>query len=113
MAGRGGRPKGAINKKTAQLEDVAKRLKCDPFEILCHFANGDYKALGYEAECFFSEKPDGAVKMGYVISPDLRVHAAKEAIKYLHAQKKAVELSANPESGFKITVIDYSKKDEK
>lgn len=106
-----GRPKGAPNKKSAQLDEVAKRLKCDPFEILCRFANGDWKGLGYENECYFSEKPDGSVKMGYVIGPDLRVQAAKEAIKYLHAQKKAVELSSDPEGpGLTIKVVDYTNK---
>ena len=93
--GNPGKPKGIKHKKTVLLEETAARLKCDPFKILCLFANGDWKALGYENECYFSEKPDGAVNMGYVIAPEMRLHAAKEAVKYLYAQKRSVEVIAD------------------
>lgn len=106
----GGRKKGTPNKSSLRVEEIAQRLGCDPFEILCNFANGDWKRLGYENECYFSEKPDGAVKMNYVINPEMRLTAAKEAVKYLHAQKKAVELSTDPEGrGIQINVVDYTK----
>ncbi len=90
-----GKPKGAKHRKTRAIEDTAARLKCDPFEVLCRFANGDWKGLGYENECYFSEKPDGAVKMGYTITPEMRLHAAKEAVKYIYAQKRAIEITAD------------------
>lgn len=83
--------KGIPNKRTVALAIRAKELGVDPFEILLLFAKGDWKALGYEAECYFSEKPDGAVKMGYVISPEMRVVAAKEAAKYLYPHRKSIE----------------------
>ena len=104
-----GSRKGIPNKRSAQLDEVARRLKCDPFELLLLFAKGDWKALGYENECYFAEKADGSVKMGYVISPETRMYAAKEAIKYLHAQKKAVEHSTG-EEGITVRVVDYTGK---
>jgi len=86
----GGRKKGYIKNHVAH--EIATQLKCNPFEVLCHFTNGNWKALGYEAECYFKETDNGAVKMGYVISPDMRLQAAKEASKYLYAQRRAVEI---------------------
>lgn len=105
----GGRQKGSLNKRTQLVEDIAARFDLDPFEVLMLFMMGDWKALGYENECYFAEKPDGEIKMGYVIPPELRMNAAKEASKYLYAQKKAVELSSG-ETGIKIIVEDYLKK---
>jgi hypothetical protein len=89
----GGRSKGTKNKHTFQAEEVANRLDIDPLAILLYAANGDWKALGYEAECYFSENPEGQVKMGYVISPETRINAAKEACKYLYTQNKTVQHS--------------------
>lgn len=106
----GGRQKGTKNKNRTAVEEMAARVGVDPFEILCFFAKGDWKSLGYEAECYFAEKPDGAVKMGYVISPEMRVTAAKEASKYLYAQKKAVEISASEDKGFVVKIEDYTGK---
>lgn len=106
----GGRQKGTKNKSRTAVEETAARLKVNPFEVLCLFAKGDWKALGYEAECYFAEKPDGAVKMGYVISPEMRVTAAKEASKYLYPQKKALEVSTDETKGFKVILEDYTGK---
>lgn len=74
-------------------------------------AKGDWKALGYDAECYFTEKPDGAVKMGYVVTPEMRLHGAKEACRYLYPIRKQVEVS-NPEGseGFKVVLEDYTGK---
>ncbi len=66
----------------------------DPFEVVLLYAKGDWKSLGYEAECYFAEKPDGAVKMGYVISPELRAKCAQDACQYLHPKRKAIEIKA-------------------
>ena len=65
------------------VEDIARVLDCNPFEILCRFANGDYGGLGLK-------KRD--------IGPDLRFLAAKEAAQYIHPKRKAVEHSG-PDGG--------------
>lgn len=104
-----GRAKGTPNKSTLPLEQKAEELGVDPFQILLLFAGGRWKELGYDNECYFTEKPDGAVKMGYVISPEMRCKAASEACQYLLPKKKAVELSGEVE-GIKIVIEDYSKK---
>jgi hypothetical protein len=78
---------------------------------LLRFTAGDWKGLGYENECYFVEKPDGATKMGYTITPEMRLKAASEACQYLIPKKKAVELSANSDSGvFKMVIEDYTSK---
>ena len=106
----GGRQKGTPNKDPLALEERARARGCDVFEIALDFASANWQALGYEAECYFSEKPDGAVKMGYVIPPELRFQAIKELMKYIYTPKKAVELS-NPEGqAFKVIIEDYTKK---
>lgn len=87
----GGRKKGTPNKSALPLREIAERMGVNPFEILLRFAHGDWKGLGYEAECYFSEKPDGAVKMGYVISPEVRAKCAAEATQYLEPKRKAIE----------------------
>lgn len=104
------RPKGSKNIKSFQAEELAKKLGVDPLEILLRFAMGDWKGLGYEAECYFKETAEGEVKMNYVIGPDLRVQAAQYAAKYLYSAKQAVQLSNPDGSGIKIIVEDYSKK---
>lgn len=103
----GGRQKGTPNKESLPLEQKAKDLGVDPFDILLKFAAGNWKDLGYENECYFMEKPDGAVKMGYTITPEMRLKAASEACQYLLPKKKAVELST-AETGIRIIVEDYT-----
>ena len=43
-----GRPPEAPSLRTRDLMYLADQLDCNPFEILIHFAKGDYEALGYE-----------------------------------------------------------------
>ena len=109
-----GRKKGTPNKNSFNAIEIAEKLGVNPLEILLRFAAGDWKNLGYENECYFSEKPDGSVKMGYVITPEVRTKAASEATKYLFPQRKAVEVSNSPDGdGFRVIVEDYSSKDKK
>ena len=105
----GGRKKGTRNKNSVIIEEMAIKLGVSPFEVLLRFADGDWKGLGYENECYFSEKPDGAVKMGYVITPESRLKAAESAAKYLYPQKQAITHSVDGDSGIKVVVEDYSK----
>lgn len=93
--GNPGKPKGTKSYRTKEIEEITQRLKVNPFEILCLFAKGDWKRLGYDNECWFSEGAEGQTKMGYTITPDMRLIAAKEATKYLYAAKKSVEVTAN------------------
>lgn len=43
-----GRPKGSLNKKNQEIQDLAKEMGCNPAKILMLFAMGDRRALGYE-----------------------------------------------------------------
>lgn len=86
-----GRPKGRKNERTLLVRDIAARVSIDPLEVLFKLAAGDWKGLGYDNECFFHEKPDGVVKMGYTISIETRLVAAKEASQYLYPKKKEEE----------------------
>lgn len=88
---------------------MAAKFKLDPFQIQMMFALGDWKGLGYEAECYFMEKADGAIKMGYVISPEMRLDAAKNAAKYLYAVKQNVDVTSNGQT-IECVVHDFSSK---
>lgn len=108
LAKTGGRVKGSLSQKTKDILEIVQRTGCEPAEVLAHFCNGDYKALGYEAEHYFSEKSDGSVKLNYVIAPEMRLHAAKELCKYLYPQRKAMEVSTEDGKGFAIVIKDYT-----
>jgi hypothetical protein len=105
------KPRGK-GKRSILVEETAMKLGCDPFKILCLFANGDWQALGYDSSVIICEKEEGNGKgsfIKYVISPELRAQCAKDACKYLYSQKQAVEVSG--ELGLKIIVEDYLSKD--
>lgn len=89
-----GRPKGVPNKRTSDLIDIANRLNCHPFEVLIHFANGDFKALGYPEKEKIVTK-DSVIEK-YTIPPELRQRSAKDACEYLFPKRKAVEHTFNP-----------------
>lgn len=94
--GNPGKAKGTKHTKTKLVEETAKRLGCDPFEILCLFALGDWSTLGFDK----AEK----------LTPYMQLQAAGDACKYLYATKKSVELK-NPEGEvFKVEVCDYTDK---
>lgn len=94
VKGNPGKPKGARNLINRDVESIAARLNVKPFEVLCHFAAGDCGALGLTPG---------------QITPGMRLHAAREASKYLYSQKRAVEVSSG-EQGFKIVVEDFTAK---
>jgi len=93
MKGRktGVREKGTPNVSSLDAKAIAARIGVDPFEILCLIAKGDMVALG---------EP---------VSLDQRLTAAVQATKYLHQQRKAVELSSD-DKGFQIVIKDYTTK---
>lgn len=107
----GGRTKGTPNKDPLQLEERAKALGVDVFEVMVHFTSGNYEKLGYINETYIRESHDGkSTTLGYTITPEMRMKAATELMKYIYPQKKALELSTDPVKGFKIIVEDYSSK---
>lgn len=85
-----GRPKGSPNKKTEELQDLADRLGCNPFEVLLKFAMNDWKGLGYDTETRELMGPRGPVEIMHV-SPETRMKAAAEAAQYLFPKRKAIE----------------------
>jgi hypothetical protein len=105
----GGRKKGTPNKDSLSIEQKAQELGFDPLKVLIHFAQGDWKSLGYDSEVYHMEKADGSINMGFVITPNMRMTATETIMKYIYPQKKAVELST-PAEGMKIIVEDYRKK---
>jgi len=86
----GGRVKGVPNKSTQDLHEIAERLECNPFEVLLHYAKGDFDALGYEEHQIMVTKTGETVTM-LTISPELRQKSAKDACEYLFAKRKAIE----------------------
>lgn len=106
----GGRQKGVGNKDILGLEERARALGVDVFEVLANFAGGNWKQLGYDNEVYVMENAQGATKIGYTITPEMRLKASTELMKYIYPQKKAVELSSDPDKGFKLIIEDYTSK---
>lgn len=88
-----GRPKGSPNKTSLPLHHLAEKLGCNPFEILCRFAIGDAKGLGYTVDVVEQTTPKGDIIEKPLITPELRVKAASEAAQYLYPKRKAIEHS--------------------
>lgn len=110
-----GRPEGSKNKRTLMVEEIAAKVGCDPFEVLMRMAAGDWEGLGYESECYFAEKAEGDGKVitkGYVITPEMRLTAAKDASKYLYSQKQSMALSNADGQPLRIEVVRYISKKE-
>lgn len=99
----GGRAKGTPNKDKAVLLARALELGMDPFETLIHFANGNWKQLGYEngLKCV-GIGADGKPIFVPLINPDMRINCARAACEYVHPKLKSLELKANdiPLRGF-------------
>lgn len=104
-----GRPKGAKNKRTLLVEEIAMRFDIDPFEVLMMVAAGDWKGLGYAEKSKTTFTLQGIEVEEDNVPLAQRVQAAKEAAKYLYAQKQSVAISTQ-DSGLKIIVEDYTKK---
>lgn len=105
----GGREKGTPNKRSFEVEEIAAKFEMDPFEVLMMFVCNDWEGLGYEGPT----RTIVTAKMMEIevlnISPDMRLTAAKEASKYLHAQKKSLDFSGES-SAIKIIIEDYANK---
>lgn len=96
-----GRKPGTPNKTTQDLHEIAERLECNPFEVLIHYAKGDFKALGYEEFQIMVTKTGETVSV-LTIPPELRQKSAKDACEYLYPKRKAVEHSGAVESKMSV-----------
>lgn len=106
----GGRQKGTPNKRSLLVEEIAAKFNIDPFEVLMMVAAGDWKSLGYDSKTKISYTGAGIEFEEDNVRLEHRVGAAKEAARYLYAQKQSVALSTG-DTGIKIIVEDYSKKE--
>jgi len=104
-----GRPAGSVNKDTQELIDMAHKMGCSPFKILCHIAMGDWKALGYK-----EEKTNYQTKTGMVyserITMDHRLQAASQAAQYLYPKRRAVEVRSISEETESKLIINFGGK---
>lgn len=110
-----GRPKGALNKDHRKIYEIAEKLQIDPFEILLLFAAGDWKRLGYRSETMEKISKD-CISWEYTVGPAVRMKAASEACQYFYPKKAAIqhklENAEGEEVGFKVIVLDYTRKEE-
>lgn len=102
-----GRPRGSVNKKSLELQELAAKLDVNPVEILLLMAKGDWKSLGYDSEVYVMENASGSTKIGYTISPEMRLSAAKEVAQYLFAK-----LKEQPEEPEPIDVSEMTKEEK-
>jgi hypothetical protein len=107
-----GRKKGTPNKLTQDLMAKCDELGVDPFEVLLHFAKGDWKTLGYETETRLVSTSEHGDIYENTITPELRAKAAKDACEYLFPKRKAIEHSGALDMGIKNIVDDLTTKTE-
>jgi hypothetical protein len=93
--GQGGRPKGAVNARTKNVEEIAAKFSISPFEVLMMVAANDWEKLGYESATRTSFAASGIEFEEPVIKINDRINAAKEAARYLYSQKQAVSIDIN------------------
>lgn len=94
----GGRTKGTPNKKTILLEEKASELGVDLFEVICLFAKGDWKSLGYKEEKYMTQSNEHGDFYKYTIDPSVRAKCALEGANYLYPKRKAIEHSGKVET---------------
>ncbi len=72
-----GRPKGAKNKRTREVEAILERYGFDPIESLILFATNAREKLGLDQD----------------VSPELRFQAAKEICQYTQPKLRSTDLN--------------------
>ncbi len=90
-----GRKKGTPNQDARTLQEKARALKVDPFEILLLFAKGDWKRLGYDSKSTTKFTAAGIEFEEDVIQPAMRMKAASDACQYLYSKRKPIEDSGD------------------
>jgi hypothetical protein len=93
-----GRPKGLKDKRTRTVEEIAAKFDMDPLEILLRFAHRDWKGLGYKSQKIMKTLKDGSTVLVDVISPELQQASAMDAARFIHPQKKAVDVKLSEDS---------------
>lgn len=107
----GGRTKGTPNKKTALLDEKAAELGVDLFEVICLFAKGDWKALGYTEERYMTQSNEYGSFYKYTIDPSVRAKCALEGANYLYPKRKAIEHSGEVKTPVSDSDLDSRLKD--
>lgn len=107
-----GRPKGSKNRHDFSVDELARTYDTTVFDILLRVAMGDWQALGFEEKTKTTFTMSGIEVEEENIPLKERVAAADKAARYLYAQKQSVQLSTG-DTGIKIIVEDYTKKDPK
>ncbi len=109
-----GRPKGAKNKHTFKVEEIAHKYEMEPFDFAMAVMNNDWKRLGFEN----ANKVIIGEKSGVEFSieePNVklseRIKCAEFASKYLYSPKQAID-PVTGDTGIKIIVEDYTKAKE-
>ena len=93
------RPHGAKNRRNMKVEEIADKYILDPtqdpFQILLMVAANDFSGLGYPSNIIIKSDGDGGTYEELLIKLSDRVSAAKEAARYLYAQKQAFTVDFN------------------
>ena len=79
-----GRPKGAISKRTQEIQERLEMLQCDPIEGMAMIAN------------------DTSLDHG------LRLQAMKELAQYIAPKRKAVDMATTFDGSVNIEVVKFS-----
>lgn len=106
-----------INKKRRSsrgLQEIAEEAGVNPFEILLHAAAGDWEALGYTHPTRIITTKGGGSYEEDILTPEIRIGAAKEAAQYLYPKLRSVEVSGDSEKDpigfeFKGSILDLVK----
>ncbi len=93
QSGNAGRPKGSTSALTRRMRELAENMNVDPFEILLHFANGDWKALGYASEKYISNIDKNGATEKFTIDPAVRAKSAAEAVQYIAPKLRSIDYS--------------------
>lgn len=87
-----GRKKGTPNKSTLEAIETAQRLGCNPFEILCLIALGDWQRLGYASPTIVKSAGDTTYEVDR-ITVETRQKAAAAACDYIFPKRKALDIT--------------------
>jgi hypothetical protein len=79
-----GRPKGAKNKRTQEIQDRLEELDCDPIEGMA----------------MISADP--------TTSPELKFQCYKELAQYVAPKRKAVDMTSTIDGNYNIQVLRFS-----
>lgn len=105
--GEGGRPKGAKNKHTFNVEEMAQEYELDPFKFMMAVINNDWQKLGFSGPTKTTFTMNGIEVEEDNIPVEQRVKCAGHASKFLYSAKQAIEVSGG-EKAIEIIVRDYT-----